>query len=461
MTDVMTTGVEELRGAMRGAVLGRDDTGYDEARKLYNAMIDKHPALVAHCVDAADVIAAVNFGRESGLDTAIRGGGHNGGGLGSVDDGLLIDLSGMRSVRVDPDGKTADVAGGALFGDIDHATHAFGRATPGGIIASTGAGGLILGGGIGHLTRKCGLSIDNFLGADVVLADGSLVRADEHENEDLYWAVRGGGGNFGVVTSMTLGLHPVSMVAAGPMLWPLEHAADVLRWYREFLPSAPEDLNGFFAFLTVPPGPPFPEELHMQKMCGVVWCWTGALEDADTALAEPRSLPGIALDGVQPMPLPVLQSAFDELYPAGDQWYWRADFVEEIPDEAIERHVEFAEKLPTWKSTMHLYPIDGAASRVGSTDTPWAYRDSKWASVIVGVDSDPANAEAIKSWTIDYWDALHPYSAGGAYVNMMMDEGQERVQASYQGNYDRLAQVKAKYDPDNFFHVNQNIHPAA
>jgi FAD/FMN-containing dehydrogenase len=460
MTDVMTTGVEELRTTIRGGVTGRDDAGYDESRKLYNAMIDKRPALIARCADAADVVAAVNFGRESGLDTAIRCGGHNGAGLGSVDDGLVIDLAGMRGVRVDPDGETADVSGGALFGDIDHATHAFGRATPGGIIATTGAGGLILGGGIGHLTRKCGLSIDNVLGADVVLADGTLVRADENENEDLYWAIRGGGGNFGVVTSMTMRLHPVGMVAAGPMLWPLEQAADVLRWYREFLPGAPEDLNGFFAFLTVPPGPPFPEELHLQKMCGVVWCWTGALEDADSALAEARGLPGIALDGVQPMPLPVLQSAFDELYPAGDQWYWRADFVKEISDEAVERHVEFAEKLPTWKSTMHLYPIDGAAHRVGASDTPWAYRDATWASVMVGVDADPANAEAIKSWTVDYWDALHPYSAGGAYVNMMMDEGQERVQASYQENYDRLAKVKAQYDPDNFFHVNQNIRPA-
>ncbi len=413
MTDVMTTGVEELRAAIRGDVIGRDDAGYDEARKLYNAMIDKHPAMIVRCADVADVIAAVNFGRESGIDTAICCGGHNGAGLGSVDDGLVIDLAGMRGVRVDPDGETAEVAGGSLFGDIDHATHTLGRATPGGIIATTGAGGLILGGGIGHLTRKCGLSIDNLLAADVVLADGSLVRADENENEDLYWAIRGGGGNFGVVSSMTLRLHPVSMVAAGPMLWPLEHAADVLRWYREFLPGAPEDLNGFFAFLTVPPGPPFPEELHLQKMCGVVWCWTGALEDADSALAEARSLPGIALDGVQPMPLPVLQSAFDELYPPGDQWYWRADFVREIPDEAIERHVEFAEKLPTWKSAMHMYPIDGAAHGVGATDTPWAYRDATWASVMVGVDADPANAEAIKSWTVDYWTRCIPTRPAG------------------------------------------------
>jgi FAD/FMN-containing dehydrogenase len=453
--------VEALAADLRGRVVEPDAPDYDEARKLYNAMIDKRPALIAHCVDVADVIAAVNFGREAGLDIAIRCGGHNGPGLGSVDDGLMIDLSGLKGIRVDQEVGTAQVAGGSLFGDIDHATHAFGRATPGGIISTTGAGGLILGGGIGHLTRKCGLSIDNILAADVVLADGSVVTADENHHEDLFWALRGGGGNFGVVTSLTLRLHPVSTIVGGPMLWHLDRAADVLRWYREFLPAAPEDLNGFFAFVTVPPAPPFPEELHLQKMCGVVWCWTGAVDGADAALAEARALPELALDGVQPMPLPMLQSAFDPIYPPGDQWYWRADFFEEIPDDAVERHVEFAEKLPTWKSTMHLYPIDGAAHRVGPRDTPWAYRNARWAQVMVGVDPDPASAEAIKSWTVDYWDALHPYSAGGAYVNMMMEEGQERVQASYGDNYERLAGVKREYDPSNVFHVNQNIRPAA
>ena len=315
MTEVLASGLDELRAAVRGAVIGRDDAEYDSARALYNAMIDKRPEMIVRCVDVADVIAAVNFGRENGLDTAIRCGGHNGPGLGSVDDGLVIDLSGLKGVRVDPEKGTAEVAGGSVMGDIDHATHAFGMAVPSGIISTTGTG-IILGGGIGHLTRKYGLSIDNILGADVVLADGSLVRADENTNEDLYWAIRGGGGNFGVVTSLTMKLNPLSMVAAGPILWPLDRAADVLSWYREFILDAPEDLNGFFAFLTVPPAPPFPEELHMQKMCGVVWCWTGDLDGADDALAEARAQPGIALDGVQPMPFPILNSAFDELYPA-------------------------------------------------------------------------------------------------------------------------------------------------
>jgi hypothetical protein len=450
----------ELTARLRGKLTQPGDPDYDTTRAVYNAMIDRRPAAIASCVDVADVLEALAFGREHGLDIAIRGGGHNGGGLGTCEGGLVIDLSPMRGVRVDPEAGTVDVAGGAKLGDVDHATHAFGMAVPGGIISTTGVGGLALGGGLGHLTRKHGLTIDNLFGADVVLADGSLVRADANQNEDLFWAIRGGGGNFGIVTSFTFRLNPVSTVIAGPMLWELEHTSDVLGAYREFLPAAPDELTGFFTFLTVPPAPPFPEELHLKKMCGVVWSHAGTPAEAEEALAPARKWAPVALDGVQPLPLPALQSAFDALYPPGDQWYWRADFVDEISDEAIDLHKSFGEQLPTWKSTMHLYPIDGAASRVGNDETPWAYRDSKWAQVIVGVDPDPANAEAITAWTIEYWEALHPHSAGGAYVNFMMDEGQERVQATYRGNFDRLRTIKVKYDPDNTFHVNQNIKPS-
>ena len=317
------------------------------------------------------------------------------------------------------------------------------------------------GGGIGHLTRSCGLSIDHILGADLVLVDGSFVTVDESHEPDLYWAIRGGGGNFGVIASLTMRLHEVANVVAGPILYDLDNAADLMRWYREFILQAPEELNGFFAFLSVPPGPPFPEELHLRKVAAVVWCWSGRPEDADAALAEARAQPGLLLDGVMEMPLPVLNSAFDPIFPAGEQWYWRADFVKEIPDAAIERHVEFAEKMPTWKSTMHLYPIDGAPHRVGPTETPWGARDANWGSVFVGVDPDPANAPALREWATSYQEALHPYSSGGAYLNMVMEEGQERVQAGYGENYDRLARIKAHYDPDNFFHVNQNIRPRA
>jgi FAD/FMN-containing dehydrogenase len=447
-------------GAFQGALIGPEDPDYEEARKVFNAMIDKRPALIARCADVDDVVASVNFGREQGLEIAVRCGGHNGPGLGSVDGGLMIDLSGLKTITVDPDPKTAKIGGGCLFADVDAATHEHGLATPGGIISTTGAGGLILGGGIGHLSRKCGLSIDNILGAQVVLADGSVVDANENENDDLYWGLRGGGGNFGVVTQLTMKLHPVSMVVAGPMFWELERSADLLRWYREFILNAPEELNGFFAFMSVPPAPMFPEEMHLQKVAAIAWCWTGPEEGAAGALAEARAQPGLILDGVQPMPLPALQSAFDGIYPPGDQWYWRADFVETIPDEAIEKHVEWAEKMPTWQCTMHLYPIDGAAHRLGPTDTPWVYRNANWGSVMAGVDKDAANVDAISAWSKGYHEALHPYSAGGAYVNMMMEEGQDRVEASYGENYERLAKIKAKYDPANLFHVNQNIRPA-
>jgi len=299
------------------------------------------------------------------------------------------------------------------------------------------------------------------VGADVVLADGTFVHASEDEEPDLFWALRGGGGNFGVVTALELRLHEQPTVVAGPILWPLDQAAEVLAWYREFLPAQPDEMNGFFAFITVPPAPPFPEHLHMQKMAAVVWCFSGDAADADAAFKPAREVGRPALDGIMAMPLPALQSAFDGLYPPGDQWYWRGDFFSEIPDGAIEAHKEYGAALPTWKSTMHLYPVDGAASRVPQDATPWAYRDAKWAAVYGGVDPDPANADAIKSWTIDYYEAVHPYSMGGGYVNFMMDEGQERVQATYKGNYERLARIKAAYDPDNLFRVNQNIRPAA
>jgi FAD/FMN-containing dehydrogenase len=424
-------------------------------------MINRRPAVIVRCVDVADVIAAVTIAREQRLTIAIRGGGHNGAGLGICDDGMVIDLSPMKGTRVDPLARTVQAAGGCTWGDVDHATHAFGLATPSGIISTTGMG-LTLGGGIGHLTRACGLTIDNLLAVDMVLADGRFVTATVDQHQDLFWAVRGGGGNFGVVTSLLFKLHPISTVYGGPMLWRLDQAEEVLRWYRDFITQAPDDINGFFAFLTVPPGPPFPEHLHAKKMCGVVWCYTGSLDQAETAFAPIRRIGGgPALDFVGPLPHPALQSMFDALYPPGHQWYWRADFVNEISDEAIARHLEFGNKLPTMQSTMHLYPINGAAGRVASADTAWSYRDANWGEVIVGVDPDPANAERITAWTIAYWEALHPYSAGGAYVNMMMDEGQERVQAAYRDNYQRLVEVKNKYDPTNLFHINQNIRPTA
>ncbi|MCI4330349.1 MAG: FAD-binding oxidoreductase [Thermoplasmata archaeon] len=450
----------QLRADLRGPVLTRDDPAYDETRKLYNAMINKRPAVIARCWDAADVVTALRFGREQNLDIAVRGGGHNGGGLGSVDDGLMIDLSLMRGVRVDPKSRTADVSGGCQLGDLDHAAGAFGLATPGGIISTTGVGGLTLGGGLGHLTRKYGLTIDNLTSVDIVLPDGTFVTADADEHPDLFWAVRGGGGNFGIVTNFRFRLHPVPSVIAGPTFWPIDQAEEVMAWYREFLPKAPEELNGFFGFLTVPPGPPFPPALHHQKVAAVVWCSLASAAQTERLLEAVHRVGTPSLHAVSPMPYPALNSMFDPLYPSGHQWYWRADFVKELSDEAIHQHVLHAQQLPTGQSTMHLYPIDGAASRVGARDTPWAYRHAQWAEVIVGVDPDPRNAARLRDWVVGYHEALHPYSMGGAYVNFMMDEGTERVRATYGENYDRLATLKRRFDPKNVFHVNQNVRPA-
>jgi hypothetical protein len=451
----------ELNG-FRGRLIGPADAEYDEARSVHNAMIDKRPALIARPATPDEVPQVVAFARDNDLLLAIRGGGHNGAGLGTVDDGVVIDLSLLKKIEVDPQARTVRVGGGCTWGEVDAATNAHGLATPSGIISTTGVGGLTLGGGIGHLSRKHGLAIDNLLEADVVLANGERVRASADENPDLFWALRGGGGNFGVVTSFLFRLHEVGTVIGGPTFWPAEIGAEVLSAYREFLPAAPRELNGFFAFTVVPPAPPFPEEIHLRNVCGVVWCYIGDEAGAAKAMAPLlEKLPAPLLHGVGPMPHSALQGAFDGVYPPGDQWYWRADFVEEIPDEAIAIHARFGAELPTMKSTMHLYPIDGAVHDVQSGDTAWGYRNATWGSVFAGVDPDPANAELVSRWSIDYFEALHQYSAGGGYVNMMMDEGQERVRAAYGGNYDRLARIKATYDPDNLFRVNQNVRPAA
>jgi FAD/FMN-containing dehydrogenase len=450
----------DLGARLAGGLIQPGDAGYDEARKVYNGMIDRRPRLIVRCADVADVISAVNFGRENKMLIAIRSGGHSAAGLGVYDDALVIDLSAISYTHINPGDRTVRVGGGATLAALDHATHAFGLAVPSGFISTTGIAGLTLGGGIGYLTSKHGLTIDNLLSADLVLADGRFVTASAQENPDLFWAIRGGGGNFGVVTSFLFQAHPVHTDYAGPMLWPIERAPEVMRWYREFVATAPADLSGFFAFLTVPPGPPFPEEFHLKKVCGIVWCYTGALEKAEGTFKPIRDFLRPAVDLVGPIPHPVLQSMFDPLYPPGLQWYWKTDFVNELSDEAIALHVEHGAKLPTMLSTMHLYPINGRAHQVAKTDTAWSYRDAVWAEVIVGVDSDPGKRDLITMWATDYWNALHPYSAGGAYVNFMMDEGEDRVKASYRENYERLASIKEKYDPSNLFRVNQNIKPA-
>jgi len=456
-----TTAFDQLVQSLRGELILPDHPEYDAARRVYNGMIDRHPAAIARCRDAADVRACVEFARDRSIELAIRGGAHNAAGLGVWDDALVIDLSAMRSVTLSPIDCTVRVDPGCTWADVDHATVAFGLAVPAGFVGSTGVSGLTLGGGVsGYLGRRYGLTVDNLVSADVVLADGSFVTASESSHPELFWALRGGGGNFGVVTSFTFRSHPVGengIVYAGPVLYDIDDTAEVMRWYREFEPAQPEDLSGWIGLITIPPAPPFPESLWGRKSCAIVWCYSGPHDRADETLEPVRSFGSPLVVGIQAMPYSMLTTAFDALYPAGLEWYWRADFFNQITDEAIEIHRAFGARLPTGHSTMHLYPIDGAAARVPSSATAFAYRDGGWAGVIVGVDPDPANREAITSWTKDYFEALHPTSAGGGYVNFLMEEGQDRVKASYRDNYARLVQVKRRYDPHNLFHVNQNI----
>lgn len=451
--------ISGLQSVLRGKLIQKDDAAYDEARKVFNGMINKYPLLIAQCADVADVIYSVNFARDNQLLVSVRSGGHNVGGLGVCDDGLAIDLSLMKGIHIKPAEKIAIVEGGCTLSSVDHATHAFGFAVPSGIFSSTGIGGITLGGGIGHLTRHYGLSIDNLVAADVVLADGRFVTASEKENEDLLWALKGGGGNFGVVTSFHFRLQPVDTVYAGPMFYHMNEAKEVMQWYRDFITKAPKELNGFFAFLTVPPVDHFPAQLQMKKMCGIVWCYSGDMEKAEAVFEPIRAFKKAAVDFAGPMPFPALQSMFDPLIPRLSQMYWKADFINELTDEAIDLHVKHGTLLPTWMSTMHMYAIDGAAAEVSNDATAWNNRKSKWASVMVGVDPEPGNKDKIIKWARDYWQDLHPYSAGSGYLNFMMDEGDAPVKATYGGNYQRLVTAKNKYDPENLFRVNQNIKP--
>lgn len=452
--------INDFKSGLRGELVQENEAGYDAARRIYNGMIDKHPRFIANCADVADVICAVNFASENNVLLAVHGGGHNGAGLSLCDGGLVINLSRLKGIRVDPEARSVRVEGGCTWGDVDHATQAFGLAVPAGIVSTTGVAGLTLGGGHGYLTRKYGLTIDNLLEADIVLSDGKLVTASTSKNADLFWAIRGGGGNFGVITSFLFRAHPVSTVYAGVTLWPVRQSAETLRWYREFMAQASLDMYGFFAFLNVPPAAPFPPHLHTKPMGGVVWCYTGPLDKAEEAFEPIRKFGPPVFELLGPMPFPVLQGMFDALLPPGLQWYWKGDFVNELSDEAITLHVKYGRELPTLLSTMHLYPVDGAVHQVGRNDTAFSFRDARWSSVIAGIDPDPANNARMVKWARDYWAALHPYSAGGAYLNFMMEEDPDRVQATYRDNYSRLASVKKRYDPANLFRMNWNIAPA-
>jgi FAD/FMN-containing dehydrogenase len=449
-----------LRSAVRGEVIAPDDPSYDDARRVFNAMIDRRPAVIVRATDVEDVRAAVAQARASGAAVAVRGGGHSVPGFGTADDAVVIDLSGMRNVDVDAGGGTARVQGGATWGDFNDATHAHGLATTGGVVSTTGVGGLTLGGGIGYLARGAGLSIDNLVSAQVVTADGRVLTANELENEDLFWALRGGGGNFGVVTAFEFRLHPVVEVYGGPMFFELDAAGDVLRFYRDFIRDAPEQLGGFPAFQIAPPLPFIPEDRHGDTFLAFVACWAGPVDEAEAVLKPLRDVAPIVAEQVGPMPYPALNAAFDALYPAGAlQHYWKTHFSTELTDEAIDVHLEHGPKVPSVHSTVHIYPINGACHRVAADETAFAYRDATFATVIAGMWPDPAENDANIAWVREYFDATAPHAEAGGYVNFMSGDDQGQLRASYRGNYDRLVEVKRAYDPDNLFRVNQNIAP--
>jgi FAD/FMN-containing dehydrogenase len=405
------------------------------------------------------VISAVNFARDQGLDLSVRGGGHSAPGFGTNDDGVVIDLSLMRTVYVDPEARTARAGGGATWGDFNYATHAFRLATTGGIVSTTGVAGLTLGGGIGYLTRGYGLSLDNLLSVDVVTADGQYRRASKDENADLFWGLRGGGGNFGVATSLEFQLHPVNDVYVGIFFYELDQAADLLRFFREFIPDAPEAYGAFPAFQVAPPLPFIPEDRHGDTFCAAIVHWAGPLEEGETAMAPFRDLAPRVGEMVGPMPYPALNAAFDGLFPKGMRSYWKGAYVNELTDAAIEQHLIHGPKVPGVSATMHRYPINGAAGRVASDETAFAYRNATFAPVFVAAWQDPAEDQERIKWVRDYYQAIAPHSEAGGYINFMSDDDQSRIQDNYRDNYNRLVEVKRVFDPDNLFHHNQNIKP--
>ncbi len=456
----MTVALDSLREQVRGTVIDPSDPSYDEARQVHNGMIDKRPAAIVRVAGVADVMACVNVARDQGLDLAVRGGGHSAPGFGTVEGGLVIDLADRKGIRVDPDARTVRAEGGCTWGDFNHATHAFGLATPGGIVSTTGIAGLTLGGGIGYLSRKYGLSCDNLISADVVTADGRFLTATEKDHADLLWALRGGGGNFGVVTSFEYRLHEVGMVYGGPIIYSLEHGAEVMAYYREFIADAPEEFGVFVGVHAGPPVPFLPEEWHGKPVVVIVGMWTGDIAEGEARWKPFFDVAPVLGSHVGEMPYPALNAAFDPLLQKGLQAYWKANFLPAITDDVIKVHLEHGAKVPTFNCAVHLYPINGAVQRVSTEESAFPNRDVDFAPVIAGMWPDPADNTANIAWVRDYWDALRPYSSPGGYINFQDADDAKRIADNYGPTYKRLREVKKAYDPGNLFHVNQNIAPA-
>lgn len=455
----MSNVIEALRSTVNGALVAEGEGGYDEARVVYNAMIDRRPAAVVRCRSTEDVVAVVRAAADSGTSLAVRGGGHSVPGFGTADGALVADLGSLTSVEVDPGSATVDVGGGATWGMFNAATAEYGLATTGGIISTTGVGGLTLGGGIGYLARAYGLSCDNLLSAEVVLADGRVVTASADEEPDLFWALRGGGGNFGVVTRFRFRLHPVTEIYGGPVFFELSDGPAILEHFDRFVRTAPREFGGFPAFQIAPPLPFVPEERVGEPFLAVIFCYNGSAAEGERIIQGFRDVAQPVAEMVGPMPYPALNGAFDALVPPGLQHYWKAAFLDELTPESIGVHFAHGPLVPTVNSTVHFYPINGACHDVPPDATAFGHRDATFALVIAGMWPDPAENTANTAWVKDYYAAIEPFALGGGYINFLSQDDQPRAASNFGANYDRLRAVKREYDPGNVFHLNQNIAP--
>ena len=449
-----------LQEGFRGELLRPQDPGYDDARRVWNGSIDRFPALIARCAGVAAIIAAVTFAKDNGLLLAVRGGGHSYPGLSVCDGGLVIDLSLMKGIRVDPEARTVRSQAGVLLGELDLETQAFGMAVPSGIVTHTGLSGLALGGGINWLMRKYGLTIDQLLSVDLVTAEGELVKASETENADLFWGVRGGGGNFGIVTEFEFRLNPVGpIVLAGPIFWPIEEAPNVLRFYREWISEAPDELMTIVTSRKAPPLPFVPQELHGKLVVGVACCYAGPLEEGEKVVKPLKEFGSPVLDVCAPKPYLAHQAMFDPSFPHGRWYYIRSCDVAQLRDEVIDITVDHALRINSPFSALTLWQRGGAVARVGEDETALSGRSAGHTYNITGATEGSEGFDEEREWVRNFWSALEPYHTS-VYVNFLMEEGEERIRRAYGAKkYDRLKALKHRYDPDNLFRLNQNIRP--
>jgi hypothetical protein len=442
--------IEGFQAAFRGELIKPGDSGYEAARKIWNASIDRHPGVIARCSGVADVIAAVNFARENELLVAVRGGGHNVSGKALCDDGIVIDLSGMRGIHVDAENHSARVQGGATLRDVDRETHVFGLAVPAGVISKTGIAGLTLGGGVGWLVRKYGLTCDNVLSFDIVTADGKPRVASANENEDLFWALRGGGGNFGIVTSFEFRVHPVRTVLGGLVTYPRDRAVEVLQFYRDFTQSAPEELTAYAALVHTPDGIP---------AVAVIACYCGDVAEGEQVFKSLRTFSSPIVDGIQIMPFPQMQTLLDAAFPDGNHNYWKSTFLRELSDDAIAVLVEHANRATSPLSGVTIEYYGGVASRVGVSETAFAQRQAQYDVAILAQWVDPGESRRHVGWARGLADSMRPFSSRAYFLNFLGEEEEDTIKAAFGPNYDRLTSIKKKYDPENFFCMNQNINP--